>query len=76
MTSDRPDPAATAARRSPDAADPCGPITDDPSYRAALLVLDRLFDLGERKTPAQVATFRSLATQARRHEIRRGWAVP
>ena len=70
------DPIEVAVRRSPDAAAVCRPITDDPSYQAVLAVLDDLFALGEWKTPAQVATFRCLAAQARDHEIRQGWTTP
>ena len=51
-----------------------GPIVDEPSYRAAILVLDRLFDLGGRKTSRQLAAFRDLALQARDYEVARSWA--
>ena len=44
------------------------PIRDDRSYQAALAVLDRLFALDARKTPAERQYFRELACIAHHYE--------
>ena len=44
------------------------PIHDDQQYRAAIAVLDRLFSLDHRRTPAERRYFRALACNARNYE--------
>ena len=44
-------------------------IEDDRQYRAVIAILDRLFALGDRRTPAESDTFRALARVARDYEI-------
>ncbi len=65
MASDRPDDLdyrELVAEFSP------GPIQDDQSYRAAIAILDRLFHLDNRRTPAQRTYFRDLARHAHEYE--------
>ena len=47
------------------------PIEDDRSYRAALEILDRLFALDDRRTPAEFEYFRMLAQLASEYEMKR-----
>ena len=48
---------------------PPEPIKDDRSYRDAIAILDRLFALDNRRTPAEMNYFRALARIARDYEI-------
>ena len=48
---------------------PLGPIADDATYRSAIAILDRLFALDKRRTPAELAYFRALARLARDYEV-------
>jgi len=50
---------------------PLTPIEDDGAYHAALEVLDRLFALDDRQTPAQSEYFRALAEIDFEYEIKR-----
>lgn len=50
---------------------PLRPIEDDGSYRAALKILDRLFELDEVRTPAELEYFRTLAQMASEYEMKR-----
>jgi hypothetical protein len=43
---------------------PLTPINDDYAYSQAIAILDRLFELGDRRTPAETEYFKSLAMLA------------
>ena len=49
--------------------EPTAPIPDDQAYRAVIRVLDRLFERGASRTPAETESFRVLARHARQYEI-------
>jgi hypothetical protein len=49
---------------------PLKPIEDDGSYRAAIEILDRLFALDDRKTPAEFQYFHALAQLAYEYEMK------
>ena len=49
---------------------PLIPIEDDGWYQAALEILDRLFALDDRRTPAELEYFRALAQMAYEYEMR------
>ncbi len=44
------------------------PIQDDQSYQATIAILDRLFALDDRRTPAEWRYFRELARLAHQYE--------
>jgi hypothetical protein len=46
-------------------------IEDDGSYRAAIEILDRLFALDDRKTPAEFQYFHALAQLAYDYEMKK-----
>lgn len=48
---------------------PLAPIEDDDSYRAAIEILDRLFERDDPRTPAELEYFRTLARMASEYEI-------
>jgi antitoxin component HigA of HigAB toxin-antitoxin module len=48
---------------------PLLPIEDDDSYRTAIAILDRLFALDNRRTPAEMNYFRALARIAHEYEM-------
>jgi hypothetical protein len=47
---------------------PLAPISDDRAYSRAIAILDRLFDLGDRRTPAEMEFFHKLAILACEYE--------
>jgi hypothetical protein len=47
---------------------PLAPINADHAYRRAIAILDRLYDLGDRRTPAETEYFRELAILACEYE--------
>jgi hypothetical protein len=47
---------------------PLTPINDDHAYSQAIAILDRLFDLGDRRTPAETEYFHALAMLACEYE--------
>ena len=47
---------------------PLAPINDDHAYRRAIAILDRLFDLGDRRTLAEMEYFHALAILACEYE--------
>jgi len=47
---------------------PLAPIFDDLAYGKAIAILDHLFDLGDRRTPAETEYFRALAMLACEYE--------
>ena len=48
---------------------PLAPIEDDDSYRAAIEILDRLFERDDPRTPAELEYFRALARMASEYEL-------
>ena len=50
---------------------PLAPIQDDVSYRAAIEILDRLFERGDLRTPVELEYFRMLAQMASDYETKR-----
>jgi hypothetical protein len=51
---------------------PLTPIEDADAYRAAIEILDRLFALDDRRTPAELQYFQRLARLASEYEMNRG----
>lgn len=47
---------------------PLTPINGDRAYSKAIAILDRLFDLGDRRTPAETEYFHALAMLACEYE--------
>ena len=47
---------------------PLAPINDEHAYSNAIAILDRLFDLGDRRTPAETEYFHALAMLACEYE--------
>jgi antitoxin component HigA of HigAB toxin-antitoxin module len=47
---------------------PLEPIKEDHGYQAAIEILDRLFALDDRRSPAEMKYFRALAQIAYRYE--------
>jgi hypothetical protein len=52
---------------------PLTPINDDHAYSRAIAVLDRLFTLGDQRTPAETEYFNSLAMLACEYEENGAW---
>ncbi len=50
---------------------PLAAIEDDSSYQAAIEILDRLFALDDRKTPAEFQYFHALAQLAYEYEMKK-----
>jgi hypothetical protein len=47
---------------------PLSPINDDHAYSRAIAILDRLFEAGDRRTPAETEYFHALAKLASEFE--------
>ena len=47
---------------------PLSPINDEHAYRGAIAILDRLFEAGDRRTPAETEYFHALAKLASEYE--------
>ncbi len=55
---------------------PLKPIEDDGSYRAAIEILDRLFALDDRRSPAELEYFQALANFAYDYEMKTNLLEP
>jgi hypothetical protein len=47
---------------------PLSPINNDGAYKVAIALLDRLYDLGDRRTPAETEYFHALVLLACEYE--------